>query len=72
LDQTHEAGRPRVQGGLILLFSAIAGFLVFFGGAFAMGITFGGWKASGSSGKNSGDHYYLILYLHEQIHTLVK
>jgi 1-pyrroline-5-carboxylate dehydrogenase len=33
---------------------------------------FGGWKASGSSGKNSGGRYYLPLYLHEQIQTIVK
>jgi 1-pyrroline-5-carboxylate dehydrogenase len=33
---------------------------------------FGGWKASGASGKNSGGHYYLPLYMHEQIHTVVK
>lgn len=33
---------------------------------------FGGWKASGSSGKNAGGHYYLPLYMREQIHTLVK
>lgn len=33
---------------------------------------FGGWKGSGSSGKNGGGHYYLPLYLHEQIHTLVR
>ena len=33
---------------------------------------FGGWKASGASGKNSGGHYYLPLYMHEQIHTLVE
>jgi 1-pyrroline-5-carboxylate dehydrogenase len=33
---------------------------------------FGGWKGSGSSGKNSGGHYYLPLYMHEQIHTIVK
>ncbi len=39
MDPTHEAGRPRVRRGLTLLFSAVAGFLVFFGGAFAMGIT---------------------------------
>jgi 1-pyrroline-5-carboxylate dehydrogenase len=32
---------------------------------------FGGWKGSGSSGKNAGGHYYLQLYLHEQIHTLI-
>ncbi len=30
---------------------------------------FGGWKGSGSSGKNSGGVYYLQLYLHEQIRT---
>jgi 1-pyrroline-5-carboxylate dehydrogenase len=33
---------------------------------------FGGWKGSGSSGKNSGGHYYLPLYLHEQIRNHVK
>ena len=33
---------------------------------------FGGWKGSGSSGKNAGGHYYLSLYMHEQIHTLVE
>lgn len=33
---------------------------------------FGGWKGSGSTGKNAGGHYYLPLYMHEQIHTLVK
>jgi membrane protease YdiL (CAAX protease family) len=39
MNPTHEAGRPRVHGSLILLFSAVAGFLVFFGGSFAMSIT---------------------------------
>ncbi len=33
---------------------------------------FGGWKGSGSSGKNAGGYYYVQLYLHEQIRTLVK
>jgi 1-pyrroline-5-carboxylate dehydrogenase len=33
---------------------------------------FGGWKGSGSSGKNAGGHYYLPLYMHEQIQTRVK
>lgn len=33
---------------------------------------FGGWKGSGSSGKNAGGHYYVPLYLHEQIQTLVR
>ncbi|MFH2102522.1 MAG: aldehyde dehydrogenase family protein [Chloroflexota bacterium] len=33
---------------------------------------FGGWKASGSSGKNAGGHYYLPLYLHEQIQTQIR
>jgi len=33
---------------------------------------FGGWKASGSSGKNAGGLYYLPLYMHEQIHIMVK
>jgi 1-pyrroline-5-carboxylate dehydrogenase len=33
---------------------------------------FGGWKGSGSSGKNSGGRYYLQLYMHEQIRTLIK
>jgi 1-pyrroline-5-carboxylate dehydrogenase len=32
---------------------------------------FGGWKASGSSGKNGGGLYYLQLYMHEQIRTLI-
>ncbi len=33
---------------------------------------FGGWKGSGASGKNSGGLYYLPLYMHEQIQTLVR
>lgn len=33
---------------------------------------FGGWKGSGSSGKNAGGHYYLPLYMHEQIHTMIR
>jgi len=33
---------------------------------------FGGWKGSGSSGKNAGGHYYLQLYMHEQIRTVIK
>jgi 1-pyrroline-5-carboxylate dehydrogenase len=33
---------------------------------------FGGWKGSGSSGKNAGGHYYLPLYMHEQIQTTVE
>jgi 1-pyrroline-5-carboxylate dehydrogenase len=33
---------------------------------------FGGWKASGSSGKNAGGRYYLQLYLHEQSRTLIQ
>jgi 1-pyrroline-5-carboxylate dehydrogenase len=33
---------------------------------------FGGWKGSGSSGKNAGGHYYLQLYMHEQINTLIE
>ena len=32
---------------------------------------FGGWKGSGSTGKNAGGHYYLPMYMHEQIQTLV-
>jgi 1-pyrroline-5-carboxylate dehydrogenase len=32
---------------------------------------FGGWKGSGSTGKNAGGHYYLPLYMHEQIHTTI-
>jgi len=32
---------------------------------------FGGWKGSGSSGKNSGGLYYVQLYLHEQIRNRV-
>lgn len=33
---------------------------------------FGGWKASGSTGKNSGGHYYLLSYMHEQSHTVIE
>lgn len=33
---------------------------------------FGGWKASGSSGKNGGGLYYLQLYLREQSRTLIE
>lgn len=33
---------------------------------------FGGWKGSGSSGKNAGGHYYLPLYMHEQIQTIIE
>ena len=33
---------------------------------------FGGWKGSGSSGKNAGGHHYVQLYMHEQIRTRVK
>jgi 1-pyrroline-5-carboxylate dehydrogenase len=33
---------------------------------------FGGWKGSGSTGKNGGGLYYLPLYMHEQIHTMVE
>lgn len=32
---------------------------------------FGGWKGSGSSGKNAGGHHYVQLYMHEQIHTTI-
>lgn len=32
---------------------------------------FGGWKGSGSTGKNGGGLYYVPLYMHEQIHTRV-
>lgn len=33
---------------------------------------FGGWKGSGSSGKNGGGLYYVQLYMHEQIQNLVR
>ena len=33
---------------------------------------FGGWKGSGSSGKNGGGYYYVQLYMHEQIQTIIK
>jgi len=33
---------------------------------------FGGWKGSGSSGKNGGGYYYVQLYMHEQIQTRIK
>ena len=32
---------------------------------------FGGWKASGSTGKAIGSHWYLPLYLREQSRTIV-
>ncbi|MFH1184249.1 MAG: aldehyde dehydrogenase family protein [Chloroflexota bacterium] len=32
---------------------------------------FGGWKGSGATGKNGGGLYYVQLYMHEQIRTLV-
>lgn len=33
---------------------------------------FGGWKGSGSTGKNGGGLYYVQLYMHEQIRTHVR
>ncbi|MBX7212455.1 MAG: aldehyde dehydrogenase family protein [Thermoflexales bacterium] len=33
---------------------------------------FGGWKGSGSSGKNGGGIYYLPLYMREQIQTVIS
>ncbi len=33
---------------------------------------FGGWKGSGSSGKNAGGVHYLQLYMREQVHTRVR
>jgi 1-pyrroline-5-carboxylate dehydrogenase len=33
---------------------------------------FGGWKGSGSTGKNAGGVHYLQMYMREQIHTHVK
>lgn len=33
--------------------------------------SFGGWKASGLSGKGTGGPYYLISYMHEQSQTIV-
>ena len=33
---------------------------------------FGGWKASGSTGKNAGGPYYLQTYMHEQIRTVIR
>ena len=33
---------------------------------------FGGWKGSGSCGKNAGGLHYLQLYMHEQIHSRVR
>ncbi len=33
---------------------------------------FGGWKGSGSSGKNAGGLHYVQLYMHEQINNLVR
>jgi len=34
--------------------------------------SFGGWKGSGSAGKNGGGYYYLPLYMREQSRTRVK
>lgn len=34
--------------------------------------SFGGWKGSGSAGKNGGGYYYLPLYMREQSQTRVK
>ena len=33
---------------------------------------FGGWKGSGSTGKNAGGHYYVQEYMHEQINTVIE
>ncbi|MDT8898483.1 aldehyde dehydrogenase family protein [Thermanaerothrix sp. 4228-RoL] len=33
---------------------------------------FGGWKGSGSTGKNAGGVHYLQLYMHEQSRTLIR
>ena len=33
---------------------------------------FGGWKGSGSSGKNAVGYYYLQLYMHEQVQTVIE
>jgi 1-pyrroline-5-carboxylate dehydrogenase len=33
---------------------------------------FGGWKASGSTGKSNGGPYYLPLYMHEQSQTTIE
>ena len=33
---------------------------------------FGGWKGSGSSGKNAGGHYYVQLYMREQINSVIE
>ena len=33
---------------------------------------FGGWKGSGSTGKNGGGYYYLPFYMHEQNRTRVS
>ncbi len=33
---------------------------------------FGGWKGSGSTGKNAGGHYYLQLYMREKVQTIIR
>lgn len=33
---------------------------------------FGGWKGSGSTGKNAGGHYYLLEYMREQVNTVIR
>ena len=34
--------------------------------------TFGGWKGSGSTGKNGGGPYYVQQYMHEQSQTVIE
>ncbi|MBX3048536.1 MAG: aldehyde dehydrogenase family protein [Anaerolineales bacterium] len=33
---------------------------------------FGGWKGSGSTGKNAGGHYYVQEYMREQVNTVIE
>ncbi|MEX2161113.1 MAG: aldehyde dehydrogenase family protein [Anaerolineales bacterium] len=33
---------------------------------------FGGWKGSGSTGKNAGGQYYLQLYMREQVNAVIE
>jgi membrane protease YdiL (CAAX protease family) len=61
MEPTHEAGRPTVRRGLILLFSAVAGFLVFFGAAFAMRITSGLRLGISRVAVGRGSHVAVIL-----------
>lgn len=41
-------------------------------GAWPGAQSFGGWKASGATGKGAGGPYYLLQFMHEQAQTIVE